>query len=735
MINDKSNNNGNNQLIIKPKRKVSCIICRLKKVKCSGGVLPCEQCIKRNTVNQCVYPKQKSLGRPPKNAVINKLTLNRNKNQTLEFFNDFIIENLAYTIPTSSKFILNDKTKNINYFIESYFTDAFSDMVNNLALIHYNPVIAPLFDSASIKMFDLIETFFWTACEVPNILFTRFSSISLDNANDYNSVASAVIQDLTFKFYAEPQLMIDALENPLLTISHQEAVRLIECFFCVHPASIILNKTLLLQAFWTDSVDSLLLSTIYGIATYLSKLLEGKPVGLWEATKSDIRNIYLDYAYFLLNKATSEVNLSKFQAVVLLGLFESNFGYPKRGMTILGVAALISEKLGIKDCSYLSKQINEVEFELATIGHWLILCNNIRGCVDIGHINYHSKLCPPLPPVNVDKSKSYQLEKSSNNMRLFKSYYYLVETFYVCCVIAKFTGMFLRELPEVKHNMHYSIFPSHFRPKVGHPKPYDLVTRWLAILDEFDQFIQSTKHTWSALQTFTIELIWKLFDIHIIFIKNHHQEVPEGINFMNSSFNIFQDNDISMDRIYQSIPKVYSMLDYLKDYLNEPKQYYNQSTLLPRGVIITALETAFVILNTKFTNDLLDQTTFQYMKTISELADSKIWMLYTGIRKVQKKMEDFFKQHSMMNHVNNNNIISTPTTINDINDINEILNTSPFQESSSIESLTSHSPNSFTMDNQLALAAFFDPMSTWLTPMAQELPLDLLLWDNSNFNK
>ncbi|CAO3636314.1 unnamed protein product [Cunninghamella echinulata] len=588
-------------------------------------------------------------------------------------------------------------------------------------MIHHNPTINTLFDASTIKMFDLIETYSWTACEIPNIFLTRFSSLSLGNANDYNSIASAVFQDLAYKFYVEPPLT-NLLENPLLLISSQEAVRLIECFFCVHPASIILNKTLLLQAFWTDAVDTLLLSTIYGIATYLSKLLEGKPVGLWEASNSDQRNVYLDYAYFLLSKSSSEVNLSKFQAVVLLGLFESNFGFPKRGMAILGVAALIGGKLGIKDSTYFSKQINEVEFELATIGHWLILNNNTRGCVDIGHVNYHNKKLPPLPPVNIEKSHSYQLEKSSNNMRLFKSYFYIMETFYTCCVINKFTSKFLRELPEVKYNMHYSIFPSMERPPVGYPKVEDLVARWLVVLDEFDQFIQSNRSTWSPLQKYTIETAWKLYDIHIIFIKKHRQ-APEGVNFMNSVFDIFYGNEVTMDRVHQTNTKIYAMIDDLNEFLKDATHYYNQVTLLPRGMIITVLETAFDILNIKYINDLLEDTTYQYIGTISELVNSRIWVGYTGVYSLQKKINDFFKQYPSMNNNKNNNDINTPL----------------FQDTS-IESLSSYSPNSLTMENQLALAAFFDPVSSWLSPMAQELPLNLLLWDendttnNNNFN-
>lgn len=319
---------------IKTKRKISCLLCRLKKVRCDGAQ-PCERCIKKDCSTQCTYSKQRPLGRPPKNAVVNKLILSRTKQpySSNSICKDFIIENLAYTIPSSTKYLYNDKTKTLDYFMESYFCDAFSKAVTQLAIMR----VGQAFDitAADIKIYDLLDSHSWTTAELTNIFTSKISTLQLGNALEYNLIASAMFQELTMKYFGEPPIGAQDTNINLLTmLPTPQAIRLIECFFCIHPHSYMFNKTLLLQAFWTDSIDPLLLCVIYGTTSYFAKMLEGKPVCLWEATTEDRRSPFLDYAYLMLHKSSSEATLVKYQAVILLSLFESRYGLPKRGMVL-----------------------------------------------------------------------------------------------------------------------------------------------------------------------------------------------------------------------------------------------------------------------------------------------------------------------------------------------------------------------------------------------------------------
>ncbi|KAI8081406.1 uncharacterized protein BX664DRAFT_340325 [Halteromyces radiatus] len=711
-----------NVSIVKTKRKTSCLPCRSKKVKCDGE-LPCQRCVNKNTGDQCSYAQQRPLGRRPKNAVINKLVLDRKRQQTsYEFCKDFIIENLAYTIPSGTKFLHNDKTKNLHYFLDSYFTDTFAAAVTQLAMIRLSnaPSVMP-----EVKMYDLLETHTWTAIELTNIFNSSISTIPQEGAYEYNSIASGVFQDLAFKFFAE--LPVDPYSiNPLTTLSTQQAIRLIECFFSIHPFSQLLNKTLLLQGFWTDSVDPLLLCAVYGTAIYFSRMLEGRPVGLWEAVNRNERNPYLDYAYFLLQKSSTEATVVKYQAVILLGMFETSYGFPKRGMSLLGLAYMMGSKLGITDGSLLSTEISDVEAELLTNTYWTNFNNIIRGCVDVGHAAHFTKGAknpPPLPPVNIEKSLSYQLELSSGDQRLYRSYHYLVETFYIVCVISTYVNKLLIQFPEVKYNA-TTTHESKSKPPVGHPTVDDLVPRLMKVLQEFDEFIQATRHTWTAQQAYTIESMWMLFDIHILFIKDY-APAPEGTGYGNSIFDIFRDTVLSsndaktMARVQMGVPKVYKMLDLMQAFLSEKSNYKNQVSLLPRALLLSVLETATTVLCLKHYNDRQDDITWDYLKQISTLTRGSIWADWTTIKSVREKVDYYLDQ---FNHMDNERQFKMDESTSGPLDSSVLSNiiSSPSSSSSSRNS---------TVDDDLALAAFFDPCAEWLTPLVGTLPANLVLWD------
>ncbi|KAI8081407.1 uncharacterized protein BX664DRAFT_193428 [Halteromyces radiatus] len=351
--------------VIKKKRKVSCLYCRSKKLKCDGK-LPCARCIKKDSSDKCAYGEQRPLGRPPKNAVVNKLTLNQTKQFTQHLYNDFIIENVTYTIPNSTRFIRSDKTRTLHYFLDSHFSQAIGIAVNELAIVRYNNNPCLVVD---VKIYDILDIHTWTAVEFVNRFCSKISSISIEGAFDYEHTVAALFQDLAFKFLIEPP-STPPLTNPLLTLSTQQAIRLIELFFTAHPCSHFLNKTLLLQAFWTDAVDPLLLCVIYGTAIYFGKTMEGKPIGIRDAVDGTVRNVFLDYAYYLLQKSSDEPNVAKYQAVSLLCRFEGTHGYPKRGMSMLGLAHMMESKLGLTDGSLLSTEISDVEAELMINVYW-----------------------------------------------------------------------------------------------------------------------------------------------------------------------------------------------------------------------------------------------------------------------------------------------------------------------------------------------------------------------------
>ncbi|KAI9309080.1 hypothetical protein BJ944DRAFT_236403 [Cunninghamella echinulata] len=717
------NDNSNKLVVIKPKKKISCTVCRLKKIKCDGNKPFCQQCDKRGIQNQCAYVKLGQVGRPPKNSVVNKLVLNRAKqtNNMNSIHKEFIFENVVYTIHTDSKFINNDKNTNLYSLLNT-----FANYENPLQQVAVYRAKKALPHMPEIKMYNILELYSWSTGEVINAFILKMSSISLQMFIYHEPVLSYFFQQMMYQFCNEP-IPSPPRQNPMTNLSSEKAVELIELFFAIHPHSIVLNKTLILQGYWTEAIDPILLCVIFGTATYFSRLLEGKHVGAWHAVNREIRNPFLDYAYFLLYKATSEATLSKFQALTLLGLFESTFGYPKRGVTTLALATLVGKKIGILDGSY-EKRFSELENELISITVWLTINCIIRGAIDLGQIpdlgSY--QLETKLPPPSIERSLSYQFELNNGYRISNENHDYLVESFYMLTVITKFIAKLMIELPNVKYNLN----EPDKGPAIisGIPKVHDLIPRFNAVLKEFSDFIQNNRDAWSKRQTYIIESACLLLEMHIIFIKNF-EDLPEGINFTNSSFDIFYNTVVSyddpaiMEKVQQAIPLVYKILDNTLELLND--EMNNEKVLLiPKGIISSLLESSWEILLLKTQSDPLDVLPQHYLSTVEEVVEKDIWKDWTEIAMFRAKIE---------NYKNNNNLSSALPSSFSSNVSMKLINS--LDASASIDPSTALF--NFTTEDQLAMASFFDPCARWLNPL-ENLPINMMLvndnYNNSNNN-
>ncbi|ORZ22104.1 hypothetical protein BCR42DRAFT_344709 [Absidia repens] len=710
--------------VVKSKKKVSCIVCRAAKVKCCGGQ-PCQRCASRRIQSQCTYLKPGQVGRPPSNAVQNRLVLKNIKQlQGNNSYTEFIFENIGYTIPSDSKFINDDSTKNLYYFMDSFFNHDNDNAIMQLAVIRLANAIPHL---PEIKIYDLLGMYTWSFQDILNIVVNRLGTIPLATYGYLYSISSALFQDLALKFFSEPFAEIP-IGNPLSLLSSYQSIRLIEAFFRINPHCILLNKTIILQGYWIENIDPLLLCVIYGTTTYLSKLLDGQPVGLWDAVTRDIRNPFLEYAYCLVQKSSSKVSLAKFQAMVILGLFESLFGFPRRSMANIGLAFLICKDLGVADGSFQAKS-NSIQTELANTAFWTLYNTSIHGAADMGHVPHFGKHCASidLPPPTVDQSASYQFEQSNGDSRLFQSYYYLVESFYIQTVTCKFTNLILRQLPEVKYNM-YQLNDTVQDRSVGQPKPDDLVPRLRMALQAFGDFIQSAKETWSKQQTYTLEMIWALYDIHIDFMKTIGP-VTEGTNYANSAYDFLQDGRLSagdpatMARVDASFPKIYSVVDKTHVFLSDSTNYGGQRHLLHRGIIVSVFETVVEFLLLKLSADSCDEVAFGYLKKLEQLTQQNIWKDWSTISVVQKRISDCFAAHTAAHTASPTTSTTTPTdghtnlstTTEEISSLSSSESPSKIWGSPSDKHFSA--ATEINTEDQLTRAAFFDPCATWLTPI------------------
>ncbi|KAF7728174.1 coatomer subunit alpha [Apophysomyces ossiformis] len=555
-----------------PKRKISCVPCRLKKVKCNG-VKPCERCKKKNAAHECNYRAPAPPGRPPKNAVLNKLVLSRCNRNILRDLpgiqTDFIYE--------------HERMSNIagvcNYLSGSKVTKEYTvqrDIKASQLVTH-------------IKMYDLLGYFTWLDYDLVNVLCQRLGQLQLEHYRNATLYKKAADLDASTDFF-ESRLKVS---NPFNSLLPHAALRLIECFFMIHPYSVLLNKTLLLQSYWTDTADPLLLSVVFGTTIYKSQMLEGQPITFSDASSCEKRNPFLNYAYFLLSRMSSEATLSRFQAVVLLALFEQAFGYPKRGMALSSLAYTIGAKLGVyKQVSSHSEiqGISELEYELLLMAAWAAYGSTVRSTAR-GIIKSAAN--------NTDNLNGHESKD--------------VET----------------AIGEVLDD--YKAFIDKHQHTFSDIQHYTLYVSWL-LLRFHCTFLQSAfrkgKHDCNA------EFMQKLKDVIGIQPTNW---APGSIP--TEDFDLR--NPDTFNRIQRVLPLVIEAIDKTQAFLTKFKNI--EARPLPLGPMVSLLETCARLLIMECNREY-DERWKKYLDIIDQILTSGIWQQWTIIDIITHNIRSFVKK-------------------------------------------------------------------------------------------
>ncbi|KAI9321491.1 hypothetical protein BX666DRAFT_2023620 [Dichotomocladium elegans] len=647
-------------------RKISCFPCRQKKVKCDGQ-LPCLRCVQKET--RCVYTKPAPVGRPPKNAVVNKLVLLRPGPHTAyvssAFCKEFIFENIGYgkllAQGSPSSYLYNDKSTGISVYVREIFKQYFGPS-NQAAQTISNSL--PSSESKKIvsmvKLYDLLQQFSWTTCDIVNIVVRRFSRLTLQNYVEPAFTRHGLVLDRTDEFFdgfEKPKV------NPLNSLPPQQATRLIECFFSIHPYCHLFSKTLLLQSYWTDTADPFLMSVIYGTTAFFSQLFEGKPVSLWETSvSSSTRNAFLDYAYHLLDKANAEITLSRYQAVVLLSLFEVQYGYAKRGMSLFALSYMLAGRLGIRGGKQeRSQKHDDVEEDLLRMTFWASYNATVRGCIELDQVPREviGRVYVPLPPATVAASASYQFDMANNNYRLYKSFNYMFETFFIESVIAHFSSLLFLFFPESDDNLfriRKSALDTRFLEGFQTIAAPDINIEGALkmTLLQFKAYIDRNKHEWTPLQVYTIESTYLLYEIHFSFLKayvttaklkhDHLQgEVPiatRADRYMHEPLDM-DDIDVIL-RLYQAAPLASLIVERMMSFLDNPKSYSHHVNWLPHSLMASCLETGAHILILKYHRDPWDVQAWHDLKTIQAITGYDIWFGWSDIQTIRDMVAEFF---------------------------------------------------------------------------------------------
>lgn len=347
-------------------RPPSCLPCRLKKLKCDKN-LPCSRCTKTNNNNHCVYPRQGTLGRPPKNTAF----LGKSKNNGLNklMIREFIFEHgrgdKNSTSDNSAEPIAANKvTVNSGFVVRTEWWILSKEAVKDYPFLHtYFRSIDKLYserglairkrfksdtsrlpDKPRLKFNHLHLNYTWWTCMTVNLLIKRASRLLLETTTPpfltlyilqqddtlYSNNSATLGHDDDYNYFERcteenQQLLTDlsapptfssnhSMADPLKSLPPDQAINLINDFFLVHPHSILINKSKLVKEYWSDTANPFLLSVVYGTTQCLSKNLQGMPLLLWESSTPANRNPFLAYAYFLLESLPTCPSTGDYQA-------------------------------------------------------------------------------------------------------------------------------------------------------------------------------------------------------------------------------------------------------------------------------------------------------------------------------------------------------------------------------------------------------------------------------------
>lgn len=381
---------------IAKKRKISCLSCRARKTKCDGQK-PCAKCLLKGKSSECVYAQTSGpVGRPAKNAVVNKMVLLSQTTDSRK--QQFVYENLSlsglndyskiFTTPSHRDHFAEDGAK-----LSDYISGIFSVYFGTG--LRFDDLDAPTEESTALidksesifQLFDLKQHYSWLASEGISNLVARCSNLKLTNFRDFNVYGHLLKSDRSTRYFDHQRTSTytaNVRQNPLKSLTPQQALQYVDVFFSVHPwAPFILNRTQIIQEYFTDECDPLLLSVVFGIAKYFAKQMSEGVVFSTVVRRGD-RNEFLNYAHTILGETSAKTTVAKFQAVTLLSYFEITYGQSKKGTTLTALSYVMLGKLA-QTVDFRDKHLaglGSLQRELVRNAWWCIYNNTVTGTIE-----------------------------------------------------------------------------------------------------------------------------------------------------------------------------------------------------------------------------------------------------------------------------------------------------------------------------------------------------------------
>ncbi|KAI9282522.1 hypothetical protein BC943DRAFT_328968 [Umbelopsis sp. AD052] len=669
--------------IASKKRKISCLSCRARKTKCDGQK-PCGKCLLKGKASECVYAQTSGpVGRPAKNAVVNKMVLLSQSTDSQR--QQFVYENLnlcglndyskIFTPPSHSNHFSDDGAKLSDY-ISGIFSVYFGtglrfDELETSTITEESGALVEKSESI-FQLFDLKQHYSWLASEGVSNLVVRCSDLKLTNFRDLNVYGHLLKTDRSDKFFERqrtPTFTATVRQSPLKSLTPHQALQYTDVFFSVHPwAPFILNRTQILQEYFTDEGDPLLLSVIFGIAKYFAKQMSEGVVFSTVVRRGD-RNEFLNYAHSILSETSAKTTVAKFQAVALLSYFEITYGHPKKGTTLTALSYVMLGKLA-QTVNFRDKHLaglGSLQRELVRNAWWCIYNNTVTGTIEFGQVP-RDAIMPrdiPFPKRNCEESESYQLDKSTGNTSMFIAYNHIYESFFVASVVSDLLAKIWRILPEPDRNM-FRINPTVSQvascpPEIERKKVREQI---LDILGDFEAFITAQQKHLTEQQVYHLDMAKYVLFIHAHFLKEGMDscetmcyvsamknvysrfddfevvtKLPPGTDLLNrtSSMDASAVDDEVMEAVW---PQTIELIDKSVAFLDKREGNTELLHKAPGWIIQDGLETGSLILMIQMQKQSNVPQAVMYLEKISKLLEvPNVYNSQDDVKRLQLRIQ------------------------------------------------------------------------------------------------
>lgn len=383
-----------------PTLRRSCIFCRTRKIRCSGGHI-CAACRERKI--DCVYSPEARKGRPRRR--IQHDSSARPAEQTCPAS--------GLTSASPSNTLGEDLEQRFNaYFISN--PGSRSNLFQNSIASFYRRTGSPAAGPAPrLKYEELLSLM---SHEMVEMLLLRLGHLGCERpetATNRNAFIAGLAADTSASMFEPSQH-----ENPLPALGVHRILQLVDLWFSVHPLSGLVSKTLLINRIKDGTVDELLLALILSDACDFYRAhtthdaLDPERLFQWAASQ--------------LHNRPALPSLSTSQSLMLMAWRELCIGHARRATCLVGYACRSLSRLHgewqrheRKDSRKLNGiAISDVELEILQNIYWVCLSTTTWAFMQLDQpfSLFVPDETPAFPCVDESASALLRLDRASDHI-------------------------------------------------------------------------------------------------------------------------------------------------------------------------------------------------------------------------------------------------------------------------------------------------------------------------------